>query len=344
MKHLKTEIERVRTAFHQALSASATLDALEQMRVTFLGRKGEIAFLMPLLKDLSQEDKREFGPLLNVLKEESETAYFEKREYLQNLAFETLEEQQKDFDVTADKPQKTEGSLHLYTQATQRFEDIFISLGYTIADGPEAETEFYNFEALNIPENHPARDMQDTFFLNLPNLVLRTHTSPVQIRTMLSQKPPLAIASLGRVFRYEATDASHDFMFRQLEGLVVDKNISVSQLLGTIRLFLGKFFEKDDLQVRARPGYFPFVEPGLEVDMSCPFCTTGCSTCSHTRWVEMGGAGLVHPRVLQHGGIDPKEYSGFAFGFGVTRLVMFKYGISDIRLLHSAEVEFLKQF
>ncbi len=344
MKQLKLEIERVQSSFQTALMQSNSLEALEMTRVTFLGRKGEIAQLMPLLKDLSQDEKREFGPLLNVLKESSERAYFDKQTLLQNLEYEKAEESDKNFDVTAYKPGSVKGSLHLYTQATQRFEDIFISLGYTIADGPEVETEFYNFEALNIPENHPARDMQDTFFLKLPYMVLRTHTSPVQIRTMLTQKPPLAIASLGRVFRYEATDASHDFMFRQLEGLVVDKNISISQLLGTIRLFLGQFFEKDDLQVRARPGYFPFVEPGLEIDMSCPFCTKGCSTCSHTRWVEMGGAGLVHPRVLEHGGIDPKEYSGFAFGFGVTRLIMFKYRIHDIRLLHSADSEFLKQF
>lgn len=344
MEQLKTAIDEVKKACQQEIKKSSTLEALEATRVKFLGRKGKIAELMPLLKKLSQEEKRVFGPALNTLKQHSEAAFLSKKNELQDQAFEQEEEQHKDFDVTSYRPEQPEGSLHLYTQATQQIEDIFISMGYTVADGVEAETEYYNFEALNIPKNHPARDMQDTFFLNVPEMVMRTHTSPVQIKSMQKNKPPLAMICTGRVFRNEATDASHDFQFRQIEGLVIAEDISLAHMITTMKRFLRTFFNKKNLKVRARPGFFPFVEPGLEIDMSCPFCTKGCSTCKHTQWIEMVGSGLVHPNVLKHGGIDPKKYSGFAFGFGLTRLIMMKYGINDIRLLHSAHVDFLKQF
>ena len=218
-------------------------------------------------------------------------------------------------------------------------------MGYDIADGPEVETDFYNFQALNIPADHPARDMHDTFWLTTPSLLLRTHTSPVQIRAMEHKPLPLAIFAPGRTFRNEATDASHLFMFTQGEGLVIDKNISIANLLATARAFLQAFFEKEDLHIRARPGYFPFVEPGIEIDASCPFCSgKGCSPCKKTGWIELLGAGLVHPNVLKAGGIDPQEYSGFAFGFGIERLAMIKYGINDVRLFHSSKLPFLRQF
>jgi phenylalanyl-tRNA synthetase alpha chain len=344
MKQLKNAILEVQKKALKGFKESTTLENLEAVRVIFLGRKGEIANLMPLLKNLSVEEKREFGPALNELKQVTEKAYQTKKDQLQDVAFEQEEEQYKDFDVTSYKPHQAKGSLHLYTQATEKIEDILISMGYTLADGPEVETDYFNFEALNIPKNHPARDSQDTFFMNVPGMVMRTHTSPVQIRAMKNSELPVSIACIGRTFRHEATDASHDYMFRQIEGLVVGKDISLSHLLGTLKTFLQKFFEKKDLKLRARPGYFPFVEPGLEIDMSCPFCTKGCSTCKHTCWIETLGAGLVHPEVLKHGGIDPKKYTGFAFGCGLTRLVMIKYGINDIRLLHNAHIEFLKQF
>lgn len=343
MKNLKEQIKTLETLCKDSIDKSTTVKELEDIRVSYLGRKGKVAQLMPLLKQASLEEKRAIGPLLNSLKTTIESLLLQQTIAFEHKEIEQKEEQDRYFDVTAGYP-PAKGSLHLYTQAIELIEDIFISMGYSIADGPEVETEFYNFEALNIPENHPARDLQDTFFLNLPSLVMRTHTSSVQIRSMQEKKPPFGIVAHGRVFRSEATDASHDFMFRQVEGLLVGKDISLSHLMGTMKKFLQAFFDTKELTVRARPGYFPFVEPGLEIDMSCPFCTKGCSTCSYTQWVEMCGAGLVHKKVLEHAGVNPTNYSGFAFGFGLTRLVMFKHNIHDIRLLHQSKVGFLKQF
>ena len=217
-------------------------------------------------------------------------------------------------------------------------------MGYQIVEGPELETDYYNFQALNIPENHPARDLQDTFWLNLPNQLMRTQTSPVQIRVMETQQPPVAILSVGRAYRNEATDASHEFVFEQAEGLFVGKNVSLANLLATLKLFLQEIFESKNLEIRVRPGYFPFVEPGLEVDMLCPFCEKGCSVCKKTKWIEIGGAGIVHPNVLKACGLNPDEFSGFAFGMGLTRIVMLKFGINDIRLLSSNKIDFLRQF
>ena len=299
---------------------------------------------MMVLKDLSLEEKRTLGPLANQVKTELEDLFNTKKRDLFNESLQEEENRFADFDVTAYKPGHKKGSLHPYTQLTQKIIAIFTSLGYKISDGPEIETEFYNFEALNIPSNHPARDMQDTFWLDIPGMLLRTQTSTVQIHTMQQEQPPIAIITPGRVYRQEATDASHDFMFQQLEGLVIDKNISMSDLLGTLQTWLKMVFNKNDLSLRIRPGYFPFVEPGIEVDITCPFCSSGCSTCKKTGWIEMGGAGLIHPNVLRAGGIDPEIYSGFAFGFGTTRLAMLMYGINDIRLLHNNDKEFLKQF
>jgi phenylalanyl-tRNA synthetase alpha chain len=343
MSNLKIEIESIENSFKKALKSIDSLDQLETLRVNYLGRKGKIAALMPQLKTLSLEEKREIGPQINALKITTENLFEEKKEDLFDKNLEEQEASFKDFDITAYKPNQPQGSLHLYTQATQEIISIFASMGYSVESGPEAETEFYNFEALNIPGDHPARDMQDTFWTTLPQTVLRTHTSPVQIRTMEAKKPPLKIIVPGRVYRHEATDASHDFQFHQFEGMVIDKDISLSNMIATMKLFLETFFKKE-LKVRSRPGYFPFVEPGIEIDMSCPFCTDGCSTCKKTKWIEMVGAGLIHPNVLKAGGIDTKKYTGFAFGFGLTRLVMIKYGINDIRHLHNAHVEFLKQF
>ena len=217
-------------------------------------------------------------------------------------------------------------------------------MGYEIINGPEIDTDFFNFETLNIPKDHPARDMHDTFWLDIPNMVMRTHTSSVQAHAMLEKKPPLAVATPGRCYRSEATDASHDYMFMQCEILFIDKNVSLSNLFATAKVFLQNLFGKNDLKIRVRPAYFPFVEPGVEMDITCPFCKTGCSVCKKTCWIEIGGAGLIHPNVLKSCNINPEEYSGFAFGFGLTRLVMLKYGINDIRLLHSTKLEFLKQF
>lgn len=344
MKSLAQKIEELQGSFSQALSAATTAEHLEAVRIEFLGRNGLIAQLMETMKQLSLEEKRTFGPQLNALKNEAQAAFAQATENLQKQQRSQAQQREQSFDVTAYKPGQMRGTLHPYTHILKKIEDACISMGFQIADGPEVETDYYNFKALNIPDDHPARDMHDTFWLDVPGLLMRTHTSPVQIHTMEQSKPPIAILAPGRCYRHEATDASHDFMFMQTEGMVIGKDISMANLLATAQAVLGAIFEKKDLKLRVRPGYFPFVEPGVELDISCPFCTTGCSVCKKTRWIETAGAGLIHPNVLRMSGIDPDEYSGFAFGFGLTRLTMLTYGINDIRLLHSGSLEFLNQF
>ena len=344
MKTLKQSIQELKENFDAALKKILTEQDLESARITFLGRKGKLSQLMTVMKTLPVEKKRTFGPAINQIKQECEQLLHQKKDELKNASFAQEELKKTNFDVTAYKPNTIASSLHVYTQFIQNIENIFISMGYEIADGPEVETDFYNFQALNVPPDHPARDMQDTFWLDVPGMLLRTQTSGIQVREMQKKGAPLALVAPGRVYRYEATDASHDSTFTQCEGLLVDKNISMSHLLATLQTFLQKIFKKDNVQIRVRPGYFPFVEPGIEVDFSCPFCESGCSVCKKTKWIELMGAGLVHPNVLKHGGIDPNEYSGFAFGFGIERLAMIYYGITDIRLFHSNSIDFLKQF
>lgn len=344
MNNLTQLIKETQSHFETALSSTKTIEQLEEYRIQFLGRKGSITSLMTIFKDLSIEEKRTQGPLLQSLKTDIETRLEAKKQQLLLEAQEAAIAKQKYFDVTASKPESLKGTLHIYTQIIEQIEDIFISMGYSIADGPEVETEYYNFQALNIPADHPARDMQDTFWLTLPNKLMRTHTSNVQARCMEKGNLPLAIIAPGRVYRNEATDASHDFMFTQVEGLLIDKNISMANLLATTKTFLAALLENPDITIRVRPGFFPFVEPGVEIDASCPFCTHGCSTCKKTGWIELVGAGLVHPNVLECSGIDPEKYSGFAFGFGIERLAMIKHRINDIRLFHSGPIPFLNQF
>jgi phenylalanyl-tRNA synthetase alpha chain len=314
---------------------------LETFRLEYLSRQGLIAQLFEQLKTLDAQEKREVGPNLNSLKQEIQASFDLKKEELFAKTIELANQKKQNFDVTLSKLHP-KGSLHPYTHLTNQIEDIFISMGFQIADGPELETEFFNFTGLNIPANHPAREDSDTFWIDDKHLI-RTQTSTVQIKMMQNMKPPMALIVPGRVMRNEATDASHDFMFMQLEGMLIAENISVANLLATLQTFLTKLFEKD-VKLRVRPGYFPFVEPGLEIDASCPFCQEGCSTCKKTGWIELLGAGIIHPEVLKHGGIDHTKYSGFAFGCGLTRLAMLKYGIPDIRLLHSSNLKFLQQF
>jgi len=314
---------------------------LETFRLEYLSRQGFIAQLFEQLKTADTETKRQVGPNLNALKQETQAAFDSRKQQLFQETINAAQAKQQNFDATLSKPVR-HGSLHPYTHLTEQIEDIFISMGYQIADGPELETEFFNFTGLNIPHNHPAREDSDTFWVDDQHLI-RTQTSTVQIHMMQNQKPPIAILIPGRVMRNEATDASHDFMFMQLEGMFIDKNVSVANLLATLQTFLEKLFEKET-KLRVRPGYFPFVEPGLEIDASCPFCSNGCSTCKKTGWIELLGAGIIHPEVLKHGGIDPNVYSGFAFGCGLTRIAMLKYGIPDIRLLHNSNLKFLEQF
>ncbi len=344
MNELDKQIVDLKKKLIEALCSTDDEQAIESVRVEFLGRKGLLAKLMTQLKALSIEEKRHVGPLLNDFKNEAEEQIAKAQQRVQELRQKKRLHRLQHFDTTAYNTQKVSGRLHIYSYVINRLEDIFITMGYEIANGPEVETEYYNFEALNIPANHPARDIQDTFWLTNPGWLLRTHTSPVQIHEMEKKGAPLAVVSLGRAYRHESIDASHGFMFQQHEGLLVGKGVSISNLLATIKNFLQQFFEKEDLDIRVRSGYFPFVEPGLEVDASCPFCTTGCSVCKGTHWIEMLGAGLVHPNVLRSGGIDPNVYTGFAWGGGIERLAMIKYGINDIRLFTGGMVEFLDSF
>lgn len=325
------------------------LTHLQEIEVKYLGRKGELTLILKGLKDLSPEEKRTFGPLSNQVKTDLENHLQQKRSGLEKKELEQKLSQEF-FDVTAPGKTQEVGHIHPVSQVQHEVENIFSDMGFAVIDGPEVESEYYNFEGLNIPADHPARDMQDTFFLQdrehekHGRLVLRTHTSPVQVRTMEKYGAPLRIIVPGRVFRYEATDASHDTTFYQVEGLVIDEHISLADLKGVMAEFLTRLFQKE-VKVRFRPGYFPFVEPGIELDFSCLICNEkGCSVCKHTGWLEFMGAGMVHPNVLKAGGIDPKKYQGWAFGFGLTRLVMMRYGIDDIRLLQSGDLRFLKQF
>jgi phenylalanyl-tRNA synthetase alpha chain len=330
--------------FLSELQNATTEQVLEQVRVAFLGRSGHLTELMKQLKELSVEEKRVVGPQLNQLKIDLETAYQKRQQELFAAQVARIHEENKYFDVTAYKKEELPARTHIYTKILQELEDIFISMGYEIGDGPEIEHDYYNFEGLNIPMNHPARDMHDTFWLNVPGMLMRTQTSNVQVHSMEKKQPPMAIFAPGRVYRNEALDASHEWMFTQTEGIFIDKNVSLSHLLATLQTFLRQLFQKEDLKIRVRPGYFPFVEPGLEVDISCPFCSKGCSTCKKTGWIELLGGGLIHPNVLRKSGIDPEIYSGFAFGMGVERLAMIRHGIDDIRLFHSSNLSFLDQF
>jgi phenylalanyl-tRNA synthetase alpha chain len=248
------------------------------------------------------------------------------------------------FDPTLPAPKPRRGSLHPITRVTRELEDLFTSMGWHVLDGPEVELERYNFDALNIPSDHPARDTMDTFRCDPEGkLVLRTHTSPGQVRAMETLKPPFRAIVPGKVFRNETVDASHEHTFHQMEGLCVDKDVSVGHLIGTMKTLLRGIFGKD-IEVRLRPGYFPFVEPGFELDARCPFCTSGCSVCKQSTWIELLPCGMVHPNVLRAGGIDPEQWTGFAFGLGLSRLTMLRYGIDDVRLLLSGDLRFLEQF
>ncbi len=343
------QLEKIHQAATEAIRDCRTLESLKEIEVKYLGRKGELTNILKGLKDLSDEEKRTVGPQTNNVKLTLEAKIKEKQSQLEAEEI-SRKLSGEFFDITAPGTEQNIGHIHPLSQVQLEAEQIFSDMGFTVMDGPEVESEYYNFEGLNIPADHPARDMQDTFFLKDKNepkhgrLVLRTHTSPVQVRTMEKFGAPLRVIVPGRVFRYEATDASHDSIFYQVEGLVIDKNISLAHLKGVMAEFLTRLFGKE-VKVRFRPGYFPFVEPGLELDFSCLICNEkGCSVCKHTGWVEFMGAGMVHPNVLKAGGIDANLYQGWAFGFGLTRLVMMRYGIDDIRLLQSGDLRFVQQF
>jgi phenylalanyl-tRNA synthetase alpha chain len=340
----QVQLQELEAEIRQLFKNTQSENELEKVRIEYLARQGKIAAIVEQFKTLPLEEKRIVGPLLNNLKAIAQSCYQEQYDYL--IAQKAAQENAKNalFDVTAYLKPDITGSLHLYTQITKELEDIFISMGFEVVDAPEVEDEFYNFTGLNVHADHPARDSHDTFWLTLPALLMRTHTSNIQVRQMKQRKPPFYLYSSGRCFRNEAIDATHDFMFRQGEIVVVGKDIALSHLLATAQEFLRALFGKADIKIRVKPSYFPFVEPGIDIEASCPFCSAGCSVCKKTGWIELLGAGLIHPEVLMHGGIDPDEYSGFALGFGLTRLAMLKYGINDLRLFQTNQRAFLDQF
>jgi phenylalanyl-tRNA synthetase alpha chain len=326
MSQFETLISEAQAAF---ASVSSIAD-LEQVKARYLGKSGVLTEHLKGLGKLSAEERPAAGAAINVAKQAVEALINARRdailnaEQAQKLASETI-------DVTLPGRGKSQGGLHPVTLALQRIEELFRSIGFDVAEGPEIETDFYNFTALNIPEDHPARAMHDTFYIDAEH-VLRTHTSPVQIRYMQDKKPPLRIIAPGRVYRVDS-DATHSPMFHQVEGLWVDEQVSFANLKGVVQDFLQRFFDRDDLQVRFRPSFFPFTEPSAEMDMSWG-----------DRWLEIGGCGMVHPNVLGHVGIDSEQYRGFAFGLGVERLAMLRYGVNDLRLFFENDLRFLKQF
>lgn len=307
-----------------------------------LGRKGELASLSKEFGKLAPEERAEAGKLLNAAKQTLESRFDERKQVFAAAAL-NLRLESEWLDLTLPAPGIRPGSLHPVTQIQREIEDLFTSLGFTVVDGPEVETEHYNFDALNIPPSHPARDMQDTFWLTDGNL-LRTHTSPMQVRAMEKFGAPLRVIAPGRVFRNEEVDASHEHTFYQLEGMMIDREVSVAHLIYFMKTLLSHVFRRD-VTVRLRPGYFPFVEPGFELDGQCMICGgSGCPVCKQSGWLELLPCGLVHPNVLRAGGIDPDQWNGFAFGLGLTRLAMMRYKIDNIRLLLGGDLRFLTQF
>jgi phenylalanyl-tRNA synthetase alpha chain len=332
----------LRDAALKALESAATLEADEAVRVEALGRKGKLAEVSKSFGKLSPDERAQTGKLLNAVKEELESRLEARKGALDAVALSARLESEW-IDLTAPAPGVRPGSLHPVTQVQQEIEALFVSLGFAVMDGPEVETEHYNFDALNIPPDHPARDMQDTFWLKDGRL-LRTHTSPVQIRALEKLGPPLRMIAPGRVFRNEEVDASHEHTFYQLEGMMIDRNVSVAHLIYFMKTLLSAIFHREAV-VRLRPGYFPFVEPGFELDIRCLICGgPGCPVCKQSGWVELLPCGLVHPNVLRMSGIDPDKWGGFAFGLGLTRLAMMRYGIDDVRLFASGDLRFLRQF
>lgn len=336
-----SRVDEIRQSALQACAQAASVKELEEARVKFLGKKGELTLLLRSTGQLPPEERPGFGKLVNEVRDELEEAWASREQQLfrqeeeQRLLAETL-------DVTLPGRPVPRGSVHPITRIIEETKAIFLNMGYEIVEGPEVELDYYNFEALNIPADHPARDMQDTFFIT-DQLLLRSQTSPVQIRVMEKRQPPIRILAPGKVYRADS-DITHSPMFHQIEGLVVDRGITFADLKGTLELFARRMFGPQT-KIRLRPSYFPFTEPSAEVDVSCIICGgTGCRVCKDSGWLEILGSGMVDPRVLEGVGYNPREVSGFAFGMGVERIAMLKYGINDIRLFFENDVRFLRQF
>lgn len=339
---MKEQLEAIRQKALNELENAASIQDIEAVRIKFLGKKGELTGILKQMGKLSAEERPVVGQLANVIRSEIEAKIEEdSKSIAQKLQAEKLKAEK--IDVTLPGKAKVLGSRHPLTVVLDDIKDIFIGMGFDIVDGPEVEKDYYNFESLNIPKDHPARDTQDTFYIN-ENIVLRTQTSPVQVRVMEKQQPPIRIISPGRVFRSDAVDATHSPLFHQIEGLVVDKGVSFADLKGTLEIFIKQLYGEDSV-VRFRPHHFPFTEPSAEVDVQCFNCHgAGCPLCKGEGWIEILGCGMVHPKVLETCNIDPEIYSGFAFGLGLERIAMRRYNINDLRLFFENDVRFLKQF
>ncbi len=339
---MKQKLEEIRASAKEALSDALNIDALEQLRIKYLGKKGELTAVLKGMGKLSPDERPVIGALANDIRSkiegeiESKKAEISAKLEEEKLKLETL-------DVTMPGKRQATGELHPLTKVLENIKSTFIGMGFQIADGPEVEYDYYNFEALNIPKNHPARDEQDTFYIS-DNIVLRTQTSGIQVRVMEKTKPPIRIIAPGKVYRSDAVDATHSPVFHQIEGLVVDKGVTMADLKGTLEMFIHALYG-ESTKVRFRPHHFPFTEPSAEVDISCFSCGgKGCPVCKGEGWIEILGCGMVHPKVLANCGIDPEVYSGFAFGIGLERIAMGKYGINDLRLFFENDLRFLSQF
>ena len=342
MASLDDKISQLHEAALKQLDGAATLEAIEAVRVEVLGRKGKLAEVSKELGKLAPEERARVGKLLNTVKQDLEPKIDARKTARESEALDARLATEW-IDLTTPAPGVRPGSLHPVTQVQQELEQLFVSMGFTVLDGPEVESEYYNFDALNIPADHPARDMQDTFWLKDGRL-LRTHTSPMQVRGLETLGPPLKMIAPGRTFRNEEVDPSHEHTFYQLEGMMVDHDVSVAHLIYFMKTLLSAIFRRE-VTVRLRPGFFPFVEPGFELDIQCLICGgPGCPVCKGSGWVELLPCGLVHPAVLRFGGADPEEWNGFAFGLGLTRLAMMRYAVDDIRLFMSGDLRFLRQF
>ena len=339
---MKEQMEALRQRFESELQAAQNSEAVEKLRVAYLGKKGSVTELLKGLKSVAGDQKKEMGQHINQLKKQVETEIAAQVEKIHAAEEEALIASAEQYDVTLPTGE-SEGSYHPITLVQRQLEEIFASMGFTIEDYKEIVTDYECFEAVNIPKDHPARDMQDTYYLSNGQL-LKTHTSAAQNAILRKYGAPLRAIFPGRCFRNEATDACHENTFFQMEGIMVDKNISISNLIYFMKTMLSQVFERD-INVRLRPGFFPFVEPGFEMDISCLICGgEGCPSCKNSGWLELCPCGMIHPNVLKAGGIDPEEYTGFAFGLGLTRLVMMKYGVKDIRDLNSGSLKALSQF
>lgn len=342
---MKEQLQAIKDKTLNSLSEVADLKALDEVRVNVLGKKGELTSILKGMKDVAPEDRPMIGALVNDVRQAIEEALDSTKENLQKAA---REKQLKEevIDVTMPSKKKVLGHRHPMHIVLEDVKNIFIGMGYQVVQGPEIEEDYYNFTALNMPDEHPARDEQDTFYID-KKFVLRTSTSPTQVHVMENSEPPIRVVAPGRVFRSDEVDATHSPMFHQIEGLVIDKNITMADLKGALAVFAKELYG-DNAKVRFRPHYFPFTEPSAEMDVSCFAChgegDSGCKICRGSGWIEILGCGMVHPRVLEMSGIDPTVYSGFAFGMGLDRITMLRYGIEDLRLFFENDVRFLKQF